>query len=72
MKYNDFPYKRISVDSQKELMAGWLNRFEKAESADEQISVLKEVDEANREYSSYQAIASLNFNRNINNEAAKA
>jgi M3 family oligoendopeptidase len=72
MKYNDFPYKRISVDSQKELMAGWLNRFEKAESADEQISVLKEVDEANREYSSYQAIASLNFNRNINDEAAKA
>ena len=72
MKYSDFPYKRISVDSQKELMAGWLNRFEKAESADEQISVLKEVDEANREYSSYQAIASLNFNRNINDEAAKA
>jgi M3 family oligoendopeptidase len=72
MKYSDFPYKRISVDSQKELMAGWLTRFEKAESADEQISVLKEVDEANREYTSYQAIASLNFNRNINDEAAKA
>ena len=72
MKYNDFPYKRISVDSQKELMAGWLNRFEKAKSADEQISVLKEVDESTREYSSYQAIASLNFNRNIKDKAAKA
>ena len=72
MKYNDFPYKRISVDSQKELMAGWLNRFGKAKSADEQISVLKEVDESTREYSSYQAIASLNFNRNIKDKAAKA
>jgi len=72
MKYKDFPYKRISVDSQKELMAGWLNRFGKAKSADEQISVLKEVDESTREYSSYQAIASLNFNRNIKDKAAKA
>ena len=72
MKYNDFPYKRISVDSQKELMASWLTRFENAESADEQITVLKEVDESSREYSSYQAIASLNFNRNIKDEAAKA
>jgi M3 family oligoendopeptidase len=72
MKYSEFPYERVEVETQKELMAGWLSRFESAESANEQISVLKEVDESNREYSSYQAIASLNFNRNINDEAAKA
>jgi len=72
MKYSEFPYERVEVETQKELMAGWLSRFENAASANEQISVLKEVDESNREYSSYQAIASLNFNRNINDEAAKA
>ncbi len=72
MKYSEFPYERVEVETQKELMAGWLSRFESAASANEQISVLKEVDESNREYSSYQAIASLNFNRNINDEAAKA
>jgi M3 family oligoendopeptidase len=72
MKYSEFPYERVEVETQKELMAGWLSRFESAKSANEQISVLKEVDESNREYSSYQAIASLNFNRNINDEAAKA
>ena len=72
MKYSEFPYERVEVETQKALMAGWLSRFENAESANEQISVLKEVDESNREYSSYQAIASLNYNRNINDEDAKA
>ena len=72
MKYNDFPYKRLDIETQKELMAGWLTRFENAETASEQITVLKEVDESSREYSSYQSIASLNFSRNINDEAAKS
>ena len=72
MKYNDFPYKRVDIETQKELMAGWLTRFENAETASEQITVLKEVDESSREYSSYQSIASLNFSRNINDEAAKS
>ncbi|MBC8467701.1 MAG: M3 family oligoendopeptidase [Candidatus Marinimicrobia bacterium] len=71
MKYNDFPYKRLDIETQKELMAGWLTRFENAETASEQITVLKEADESSREYSSYQSIASLNFSRNINDEAAK-
>ena len=72
MKYKDFPYKRVDIEPQKELMAGWLIRFENAETVSEQITVLKEVDESSREYSSYQSIASLNFSRNINDEAAKS
>ena len=72
MKYKDFPYKRVDIETQKELMAGWLIRFENAETVSEQITVLKEVDESSREYSSYQSIASLNFSRNINDEAAKS
>ena len=72
MKYNDFPYKRVTVVSQKEAMDNWLSRFQGAESVQDQISVIKEADDAIREYSSYQAIASLNFNRNIHDEDAKA
>ena len=28
MKYSEFPYERVEVETQKELMAGWLSRFE--------------------------------------------
>ena len=44
MRYNEFPYKRVSVESKKEEMGEWLERFNTAESAAEQITVLKEVD----------------------------
>jgi M3 family oligoendopeptidase len=53
-------------------MVDWLVRFEDAESAEDQITVLEEVDDASREYASYVSIASLNFSRNINDEAAKS
>ena len=72
MKYSDFPYQRLTVESQKERMDGWLSQFQGAESAQDQISVIEEVDNAIREYSSYQAIASLNFNKNIHDDDAKA
>jgi len=72
MKYSEFPYKRLTVDSQNELMVDWLERFKNAETAEDQITVLKEVDDASREYASYVSIASLNFSRNINDEAAKS
>ena len=72
MKYSEFPYKRLTVDSQNALMVDWLVRFEDAESAEDQITVLEEVDDASREYASYVSIASLNFSRNINDEAAKS
>ena len=71
MKYNDFPYKRIDVQEARENMSNWLSDFKNADTVDEQINVLKDVDEASREYASYQAIASLNYNRNINDDAAK-
>jgi len=72
MKYSEFPYKRLTVDSQNALMMDWLERFKNAESAEDQITVLEEVDDASREYASYVSIASLNFSRNINDEAAKS
>jgi hypothetical protein len=45
MKYSEFPYKRLTVDSQNALMVDWLVRFKDAESAADQITVLEEVDE---------------------------
>ena len=72
MKYSEYPYERINLDEARQNMSSWLTRFNSAESSGEQIAVLKEVDESSREYSSYQAIASLNFNKNINDDEAKA
>jgi len=72
MKYSAFPYRRLTVDSQNQLMVDWLERFKNAESAEDQITVLEEADDASREYASYVSIASLNFSRNINDEAAKS
>lgn len=72
MKYSEFPYKRSAVESQRELMNGWLKRFEGATCAEDQIAVILAVDAAYREYASYSSIASLNFNRNTKDEAAKA
>ena len=43
MKYSDFPYQRLTVESQKERMDGWLSQFQGAESAQDQISVIKKV-----------------------------
>ena len=46
MKYSEFPYQRLTVESQKEAMDGWLSRFQGSESAQDQISVIEEVDNA--------------------------
>ena len=72
MKYSEFHYERISVEEQNELLNERLERFNNAESADEQIAVIKEVDESYRKYASYASIADLNFNRDVRDEDAKA
>ncbi|SVD98544.1 uncharacterized protein METZ01_LOCUS451398, partial [marine metagenome] len=53
MKYSDYPYERISVEEQNELLNERLERFNNAESAEEQIAVIKEVDQTRRENISY-------------------
>ena len=45
--------------------------FESAETAEKQIAAIKEVDNFSRDYMTYNAMASLNFSRNINDEGAK-
>lgn len=72
MKYTDYHYERIDLENFRSNMDEWRKQFNEADSAEVQSEIIQKVDEFEREYSSYQAIASLNFNRNINDEDAKA
>ena len=72
MKYSELHYERISVEEQNDLLNERLERFNDAASADEQVAVIKEVDQTRRENISYFAMASLNFKRDLRDEAAKA
>ena len=72
MKYTDYHYERIDIDTFRTNMETWRKEFNEAESVDIQSSIIQKVDEFEREYASYQAIASLNYNRNINDPDAKA
>ena len=72
MKYSELQYERINVEKKRYLMKEYLQRFLNAESVEDQINTILDVNEQNKEYHSYAAMASLNFSRDINNEDAKA
>jgi M3 family oligoendopeptidase len=72
MKYSELQYERIDVEKRRNLMKEYLDKFSNAHSVDDQINVILNVNEQNKEYHSYAAMASLNFSRDINDEDAKA
>ena len=72
MKYSELQYERIDVEKRRNLMKEYLDKFSNAHSVDDQINVILDVNEQNKEYHSYAAMASLNFSRDINDEDAKA
>ena len=72
MKYSERQYERINVEKKRHLMKEYLEKFSNAESVEDQINTILDVNEQNKEYHSYAAMASLNFSRDINNEGAKA
>ena len=72
MIYNDFHYERLDLEKSKHLINGVISDFKNAKSADKQIEAIKKVDNFSRDYMTYQAMASLNFSRNINDVSAKA
>ena len=72
MKYSELQYERIDVEKRRNLMKEYLDKFSNAHSVDDQINVILDVNEKNKEYNSYAAMASLNFSRDINDEDAKA
>lgn len=72
MKYSELQYERIDVEKRRNSMKEYLDKFSNAHSVEDQINIILEVNEQNKEYHSYSAMASLNFSRDINNEHAKA
>ena len=72
MIYNDFHYERLDLEKSKHLINEVISDFKNAKSADKQIEAIKMVDNFSRDYMTYQAMASLNFSRNINDVDAKA
>ena len=71
MKYSELQYERIDVEKRRNLMKEYLDKFSNAHSVDDQINVILDVNEQNKEYHSYAAMASLNFSRDVNDEDAK-
>ena len=72
MIYNDFHYERLDLEKSKHLINEVISDFKNAKSVDKQIEAIKKVDNFSRDYMTYQAMASLNFSRNINDVDAKA
>ena len=66
MKYSELQYERIDVEKRRNLMKEYLDKFSNAHSVDDQINIILDVNEQNKEYHSYAAMASLNFSRYIN------
>ena len=65
MVYNELHYERINVEKSKQFLMDIITDFESAETAEKQIAAIKEVDNFSRDYMTYNAMASLNFSRNI-------
>ena len=72
MKYSELQYERINVEKKRHLMKEYLEKFANAESVEDQINTILDVNEQNKEYHSYAAMAGLNFSRDIYNEGAKS
>ncbi len=71
MKYSELHYERMDVDHSKKKISSIVNKISSAESIEEQVDAIMEVDSFARDYESYYSIASLNFSRDTNNKDAK-
>jgi M3 family oligoendopeptidase len=71
MLYNELHYERIDVEKSKHLFNNLISDFKNAESAEKQIKTIKKVDNFSRDYMTYEAMASLNFSRDVNDVDAK-
>ncbi len=71
MIYKDFHYERLDLKKSKSILNKIISDFKNADSAKIQIDAIKEIDGFSREYMTYQAMASLNYSRDINDDSAK-
>ena len=65
MKYKDLHYERNDIDKAKSFMNDVIIKFKNARNGKEQIDLIREVDNFSRDYITYQAMANLNYSRNI-------
>ena len=65
MKYKDLHYERTDIDKAKSFMNDVIIKFKNARNGKEQIDLIREVDNFSRDYITYQAMANLNYSRNI-------
>ena len=72
MIYKELHYERLDVEKSKNLLNDIITDFKEAGSASKQIDAIKKVDSFSRDYMTYQAMASLNFSRDINDVDAKS
>ena len=72
MIYKELHYERLDLEKSKNLLNDIITDFKEAGSASKQIDAIKKVDSFSRDYMTYQAMASLNFSRNINDVDAKS
>ncbi len=71
-KYNDYHYERIDVNKLSPQFNEIISKFESSKSVEEQSDLIREVDKVFSEYSTYQAIAHLNFARDTKSKETKA
>ncbi len=71
MNYNELQYERLDLYESKKKLANMVSDFKNADNAEAQIGVIQKIDSFSRDYMTYQAMASLNFSRDINSDEAK-
>mgnify|MGYP001293440478 FL=1 len=54
MKYSDMHYERIDVSKKRKFCDNWLINFKNAKNSNDQINLLKEAEDLNREYQTYE------------------
>ena len=71
-KYNDYHYERIVLNKLSPRFNEIISKFDSSKSVEEQSDLIREVDKVFSEYSTYQAIAHLNFARDTRSKETKA
>jgi len=70
MKYSEFPYKRIDFNQLKDNVYSMISRFNASETVDEQIKIIEEYQNTQKETQTFGSIAHLNFARNTKDSKA--
>ena len=70
MKYSEFPYKRIDFNQLKDNVYSMISIFNSSETVDEQIKIIEEYQNTQKETQTFGSIAHLNFARNTKDSKA--